>query len=137
MERREVENLMIGDYYISMFSNECCRLNTTYQLGHLLHYPELCCALPTTDEWLVANGWDKNGTCFTKVFYYDMGELFEGDVKETVTLDRDPYGNLHFMHNGTSFCVVNEVHELQHALRLLGIELCNVNNDRCLWESKM
>lgn len=101
----EAKELMIGDWVIN--KDEPTKVNylNGVKIGteneYFIEYCE-CCPIPLTEEMLKANGFDKEG--LTYEFYDGYNFFLEG--KKGVCV-----------HVGPIWCV----HELQHALRLCGL----------------
>lgn len=124
----KVTDLMVGDWVLD--GTQIAQI-TSITFGGVIETTahensniEVIEPIPLTAEILVKNGWIENPDIPIAVIYYtqkfndgDDGLLWDFDVR----IDCDPYGDYHLMHNGVSFCYVNYVHELQHALRLCGI----------------
>ena len=79
--------------------------------------------IPLTTAILRKNGW-KGEFDGDIAEYKQTIKISDGvfDYDYVIQIDCDPYGDFHLMHNGRSFCYINYVHQLQHALNLLGIE---------------
>lgn len=136
----EFNELMIGDYVRYIGTGYCDVKNGDIVKVYALQYPryvgigdncmaddELFEPIPLTAEILEANGWiewkaNKMGVViFTQHFEFSDNLLGIEDSIES-RIDCDPYGDFHYMCNGKSLCYINSVHELQHALRLCGID---------------
>lgn len=81
--------------------------------------------IPLNAEILEKNGWIMwkktklvGVTMFTQYFEDSLG--IEDSIETRI--DCDTNGDFHYMCNGESFCYINYVHQLQHALKLCGIE---------------
>lgn len=87
--------------------------------------------IPLTAKILKKNGWKHWGSWEDSklegvaifILNISFGKNLLGiEDSIEIRIDCDPQGDFHYMCNGESFCYVNHVHELQHALKLCGIE---------------
>ena len=93
-------------------------------VGNGWAYCDMFAPIPLIAEILVKNGWEEkpdveNAVCEYRRKIKEGEGFFTFDME--IRIDCDPYGDYHLMHNGTSFCYVTYVHQLQHALQLLGV----------------
>lgn len=120
-----VEKLMIGDWiHFNVPGVQYCKINSAERLGYLLKNADLVSPIPITREILKKNGFWYDGT-FSRLplgdgawleYYHheDRFRIWWNGVDEW----KDGYLTLSDL---IFQCEIMFVHELQHALRLCGI----------------
>ena len=97
----------LGDYYVWSEDGRMC-------------HPELLNPIPLTPEILEKNGWNNTAPGFWQISIENMGLLWQDCNKMFQIIDHTPYEAIDFRMSAR--LLISAVHELQHALRLCGIE---------------
>lgn len=114
----KASKLMIGDWVYNPFTRKTLRLTFGRDLDLV---EELCLEpIPLTKEILKKNGWIYQKYPDDEMFIWPLDNEIEMPFRLQIGMD----GNRYWVTAGIGglICPINYVHELQHALRLCGIE---------------